>query len=252
MLTPINVEYHERFPVLYLFDGQNIFHSFQSWNGLENPGWRVDDVLDSLNRAGALSKMIVVGIFNSPKRLNEYMPYKPEALVQERIAASTDAWEKAFKEEPLASKEQLQFLVEELKPYIDATFNTRADRAHTFVGGSSMGGLLSAFAICEYPEVFGGAACLSTHWPILDGVFLEYLKEHLPEPTTHKIYFDYGSEGLDASYAPFQQKTDEMMRARGYREGTQWKTVHFPGAKHHEVDWSARLHLPLQFLMGER
>jgi predicted alpha/beta superfamily hydrolase len=195
---------------------------------------------------------MVVGIFNGQeKRGSEYMPEKPKELVKKRIEETTHDWYKHYKEIPPESDNHLRFIVEELKPFIDANFKTKSDRAHTYVGGSSMGSLISAYAICEYPKIFGGAACFSTHWPPLEGVFLEYIKENLPDPATHKIWFDHGTEELDAEYEPYQNIADEAMKARGYEYGKNWITKKFEGAKHHEDDWNARFHLPMEFLMSE-
>lgn len=250
ILVPSVSDQNVTFPVLYMFDGQNLFHSFKGWSGELNEGWRVDAVLDRLNRAGSLGQIIVVGIYNAKeKRGAEYMPAKPYDLVQKRIAETTHEWYQSFREFPPESDKQLRFIVEELKPYMDANFRTRKTKEYTFVAGSSMGGLISAYAICEYPDIFGGAACLSTHWSPLDGVFLEYLKDHLPDPASHKLYFDLGTEGLDAGYELYQNKVDSMMIARGFEKDVNWMTREFVGAKHHEDDWHARFHIPLQFLI---
>lgn len=248
VLVPVHVNQDATFPVLYMFDGQNIFHSFKGWGGEVNQGWQVDEVLDSLNEAGTVPEMIVVGIFNGQGRMSEYMPEKPKELVSRRIAETTHEWYQSFKTDPPQSDKQLKFIVEELKPYIDAQFKTKTDRANTFIAGASMGGLIAAYAISEYPEVFGGAACFSTHWPPLDGVFLEYIKSNLPDPATHKIYFDHGTEALDAEYEPFQKIADAAMEARGFEKENNWLTLKFEGAKHHEDDWHARFHIPMEFL----
>lgn len=241
-----------RYPVLYMFDGQNIFHEFKGWGGKINRGWQVDEILDSLNSIGSVPEIIVVGIFNNgKKRGSEYMPEKPKDLVKKRIQTTNHDWYKHYREIPPESDNQLKFIVEELKPYVDAHFNTKSDLANTFVGGSSMGGLISAYAICEYPEVFGGAACFSTHWPPLDGVFLEYIKNNLPDPSNHKIYFDYGTVGLDAEYEPFQQIADAAMEKRGFEKNKNWITFKDEGADHNEKDWNARFHLPMQFLLKD-
>jgi predicted alpha/beta superfamily hydrolase len=238
--------------VLYMFDGQNIFHGTRGWSGEYNAGWQVDDILDTLIQTNKIPPVMVVGIFNGQeKRGSEYMPEKPKELVKKRIEETTHDWYKHYKEIPPESDNHLRFIVEELKPFIDANFKTKSDRAHTYVGGSSMGSLISAYAICEYPKIFGGAACFSTHWPPLEGVFLEYIKENLPDPATHKIWFDHGTEELDAEYEPYQNIADEAMKARGYEYGKNWITKKFEGAKHHEDDWNARFHLPMEFLMSE-
>lgn len=247
---PKQYEQTESLPVLYMFDGQHIFHGTQGWNGAYNQGWQVDKTLDSLINKGVIPPTIVVGIFNSPNRMSDYMPTQPKDLVQQRIAATTHEWYQVFKTIPPQSDAQLKFVVEELKPFIDTHFKTKKDRNNTFVAGSSMGGLLSAYAICEYPEIFGGAACFSTHWLPLDAVFLEYFKTNLPAPATHRIYFDYGTEELDAEYEPFQKIADAAMEKHGFEKNKNWMTKKFEGAKHHEDDWRERFHIPMTFLLN--
>lgn len=258
LVTPRNVEVWlpenysqiDSLSVLYMFDGQNLFHPTKGWNGGFNPGWQVQDVLNQLVKEKKIRDVMVVGIFSIfNKRWSEYMPAQPYALVEERVANTTHEWYKSFRDIPIESDLQLKFIVEELKPFIDQQFKTKKDRTNTFVAGSSMGGLISAYAICEYPEVFGGAACFSTHWPPLEGVFLEYLKDNLPDPATHRIYFDFGTEGLDAEYEPFQKIADAAMLAKGYEANINWKTQKFEGAKHHEEDWHQRFDIPMQFLL---
>jgi predicted alpha/beta superfamily hydrolase len=144
----------------------------------------------------------------------------------------------------------LAFIVKELKPFIDAHYRTLPGMKNTSIMGSSMGGLISLYAIVEYPQVFGQAACLSTHWPASDGAVIHYVKSRLPDPATHRIYFDYGTRTLDAQYQPYQARMDAAMRARGYVEGSNWITLNFPGAEHSETSWAARVDVPLQFLLA--
>ncbi len=247
---PAEYQQLDSLPVLYMFDGQNIFHGTQGWSGEYNNGWQVDEVIDSLIKAKKIPPVMVVGIPNSGMhRMAEYMPEKPKDLVKQRIAENTHDWYKSFATNPPKSNKQLKFIVEELKPFIDANFKTKSDRANTYISGSSMGGLISAYAICEYPKVFGGAACFSTHWPPLKGVFLEYIKENLPNPATHNIYFEYGTEGLDGEYEPFQKIADEAMEKRGFIKEENWKTIKFEGHDHNEKDWHRRFHIPMEFLL---
>ena len=116
--------------------------------------------------------------------------------------------------------------------------------------GSSMGGLISAYALCEYPHVFGGAGCVSTHFPAGKGAVIDYLAKNLPKPGAHKLWFDYGTETLDALYEPYQRRMDAVMKAAGYTEGRDWITKKFPGAEHSEKSWRARVDQPLTFLLG--
>jgi hypothetical protein len=106
--------------------------------------------------------------------------------------------------------------------------------------------------------VFGGAACLSTHWPGIFTVennpipdaFLAYLEGHLPSPKGRRIYFDFGTATLDALYEPFQVKADDILRRKGYKK-RQWITKKWEGEDHSERAWRKRLAVPLVFLLGQ-
>jgi len=239
-----------RYPVLYMHDGQMLFDSSIAWKGQE---WGVDEVLCDLNARNLLKKCIVVGIWNNgDKRPAEFFPQKAMQYLDEKgrkaLATRTN-------DQPLADQ-YLKFIVSELKPVIDQRFATLPEATNTFVAGSSMGGLISMYAVCEYPDVFGAAACLSTHWPVLfynknnpiPAAILAYLKRNLPPPKNNRFYFDYGTENLDVLYAVWQKKVDKLMCRKKYRKKN-WKTLEFPGASHTPIDWNKRLHVPMAFLL---
>jgi predicted alpha/beta superfamily hydrolase len=115
--------------------------------------------------------------------------------------------------------------------------------------GSSMGGLISLYAISQYPQVFFGAGCVSTHWSAGLEVLVDELAKMLPDPGTHRLYFDYGTTGVDAPYEPYQLQMDKYLRAAGYTESN-WLTRKFEGADHNEAAWRARVKIPLEFLLG--
>jgi len=234
----------ERYPVIYMMDGQNIFDPSTSYGG---SSWEVDKALERMIARGATKGAVVVGVWNTGVgRMAEYMPRK--AAPTGDIKDVTGTFDQPSR--PISSDEFLRFIVGELKPYVDRAYRTRPEAAHTFIMGSSMGGLISAYAVAEYPGVFGGAACVSTHWPAGGGAVVDYLKGHLPDPATHRIYFDHGTETLDSHYAPFQARMDEVMRAGGYKEDVSWVTRVFPGAEHSEKSWRARVEIPLSFLLA--
>jgi hypothetical protein len=114
-----------------------------------------------------------------------------------------------------------------------------------------MGGLISLYAICEYPHIFGGAGCLSTHWPIPHRSFGRYLKARLPEPIGHKIYLDYGDEANSADYLVRQKGVEHIIRERGYTFGLDWLANWYAGDPHSETAWRARAHVPLRFLLKD-
>ncbi|MRX64093.1 alpha/beta hydrolase [Maribacter luteus] len=266
-ITPRNVDIwmpegyspSQKYSVLYMHDGQMLFDPESSWN---KQAWNVDDVASKLFQSHKIEKFIVVGIWNGGEtRHSDYFPQKPFELLSNSQRDTVNAQLKSS-HVPITntfrpqSDNYLKFIVKELKPYIDKTYSVYSDKENTYVMGSSMGGLISMYAICEYPKVFGGAACLSTHWPgtfTLDNnpipdAFITYLNKNLPNPKSHKIYFDCGDETLDKLYPEIQKKVDQLMVEKEYNEDN-WITKYFPGENHSENAWSKRLHIPLEFLL---
>jgi enterochelin esterase-like enzyme len=249
---------NKKYAVIYMHDGQMLFDSTDTWNQQE---WHVDETVQQLIEAGKMRDCIVVGIWNTAARFSEYLPQKPfEKLssAEHEFIYQTNSNGNQLFPKPVRADDYLKFLVRELKPFIDTTFSVSSDQQNTFIAGSSMGGLISMYAVCEYPLVFGGAACLSTHWPglftlennPLPDAILSYLSSHLPSPENHLFYFDHGTATLDAMYAPFQQRADSIIRAAGYTTQNFMSRV-FDGADHSEKAWSERLAVPLQFLLGK-
>ena len=152
----------------------------------------------------------------------------------------------------------LRFVIEELKPLIDKTFSVYTDRDNTFVMGSSMGGLMSMYAISEYPEVFGGAGCLSTHWvgamPQEDNPFpkaiFDYMEANFPKAGNNKVYFDYGNQTLDQHYPQYAPEVDRILELKGYSNADS-KNLFFEGTDHSENSWNQRLDIPMTFLLGK-
>ena len=235
-----------RFPVLYMHDGQNLFDPKTSFMGVD---WGVDEAMFRLIGENRVRGAITVGIWNTAKRFEEYLPNK--LFETSRETATKIRIEAKYYDKPL-SDDYLRFIVEELKPFVDRNYQTMSGRSNTFMMGSSMGGLVSLYALCEYPEVFGGAGCLSTHWPAVDGILIGYLERALPKPGAHKVYFDYGTKTLDVSYEGYQRQVDDIMQATGYVKGRDWITQKFEGAEHSERSWRERVHIPLIFFFGKQ
>lgn len=256
---PENYTSSKKYAVLYMHDGQMLYDGSTTWN---KQAWDVDDVLSNLMKENKIQNVIVVGIYNGGStRHIDYFPEKPfESLTikqQDSIYnANRSNGQSVFNNGKINSDNYLKFIVQELKPLIDKKYSVYTDQRHTFIAGSSMGGLISMYAICEYPNIFGGAACLSTHWPgifalennPIPNAFFDYLKKHLPSPKNHKLYFDYGTATLDAMYVTLQPKADEIIKAKGYTTSN-WISLKFEGEDHSEKAWNKRLNIPLFFLL---
>jgi enterochelin esterase-like enzyme len=247
-----------KYAVLYMHDGPNLFDKDTAGYGME---WQIDETLDRLIQEKKVRPTIVVGMWNTPKRLQEYVPSKAFNGLPGEYRAKIHA---LYGGDPL-SDGYLKFIVQELRPMINARFNVKTDRADTAIMGSSMGSLISLYAIDEYPQIFGAAGMMSTHWPLVitpdnqpiseaqyeavSSAFERYLGPALPEPATHKLYFDHGSETLDAVYARYQDRVDRIVRRRGYRQWGNTLSLSYPGEKHNEISWASRVAVPLQFLL---
>jgi len=248
-----------KYSVLYMHDGQNLFDKATAGYGME---WEIDEHLSRLIAEKKVRPTIVVGIWNTPKRLQEYVPSKAFNGLPPEYRAKVRA---LYGGDPLADG-YLKFIVRELRPMIDRKFNVKTDRPNTAIMGSSMGALISLYAIDEYPQIFGAAGMMSTHWPLVinpDGkpvsqedydvvsaTFERYLAPALPSPSTHRLYFDHGTETLDAIYKQYQDRVDTVVAKRGYRQGVNWLTRNYPGQKHNEISWASRVDVPLTFLLA--
>ena len=249
-----------KYSVLYMHDGQMLYDPTLCWN---KQAWDVDGTGSKLMTENKTKKFIVVGIWNGGEtRHPDYFPQKPfEQLTQIEKDTVSAQLKRAGRAKALFqpnSDNYLKFIVKELKPFIDNNYSVHKDRANTFIAGISMGGLISMYSICEYPKIFGGAACLSTHWigsftldnNPMPNAFVKYLRKNLPSHKNHKIYFDCGDQSLDALYPEIQQKVDKVMISNRFSVDN-WTTKYLPGEDHSEKAWSKRLNIPLEFLLGK-
>lgn len=245
----------KKYAVLYMHDGQMLFDATKTWNKQE---WKVDEIATKLIKKDTVNNFIVVAIWNIPEiRWQDYFPEKALNYLSKKdsILMVKQATKNNFNID-LHADNYLKFITNELKPYIDKQYSTFTDKAHTFMAGSSMGALISMYAVCEYPNIFGGAACISTHWPgvmpsdnnpVPKAIF-NYMEDNVPPPNNHKFYFDYGTETLDAFYPQYLKDVDKIFNEKGYNS-TNYMNLEFEGADHSEESWNRRLDIPLIFLL---
>jgi predicted alpha/beta superfamily hydrolase len=253
---PENFDKTKSYAVVYMHDGQMLFDPSKTWN---KTAWEADDTFGKLLKEGKIKDCMIVGIWNVPEK--RYADYFPQKII-DRIPepTKTKILEQQIKGEPSADK-YLEFIVNELKPFIDNNYPTKPEAENTFMMGSSMGGLISIYGLSEYPHIFGGVACLSTHSPLasyelidektdseVSSKFRDYLEQNLPEANTKKIYFDYGNLTGDSFYEPYQKKIDKIMVSKGY-SSDYWETLFFEGESHSEISWAKRLSIPVLFLL---
>ncbi len=240
-----------KYDVLYMHDGQMLFDSTTTWNKQE---WRVDEVASGLIAKGEVRPFIVVAIENVAElRNSDYLPQKLVKYLPEGYNSPIDF--------ELNSDNYLRYIVEIVKPYIDSAYSVYTDRAHTSIMGSSMGGLISLYALCEYPNVFGASASLSIHTPILTNyplqkeqtdifaqAFIKYIENSLPEVKNHKIYIDRGDQTLDSTYVEYHSMLENAIEQQGFTSPDYCSRI-FPSTAHTERDWAARLKTPLKHIL---
>jgi len=249
----------KRYPVLYMWDGQNLFDPKRTHYG---KAWLVDKVLEGMASARTAEPHIVVGIWSPPGK-DRYRVYLPTPLY-EALDRPENAALKASMDEmaggPIAGQAMLAWTADVLKPRIDREFRTRPAAAHTTIAGASMGGLMACYAIIARPDVFERAGCVSGHFaladpevamrhqPAIERAWADYLAAHLGPPRGRRIWMDHGTVGLDGTYAPWQRALARGFEAQGWREGQDYTARVFEGAEHDENFWHARMAGMLEWL----
>lgn len=231
------------FPVLYMHDGQNLFDDALSFSG---QSWKVGDTVARLMANGEIEQAIVVGIWNTSKRIGEYFPQRP---LERTVGDIKDNWFTKYYNVEVLSDAYLRYLMEVVHPLMQKEFRVSRRPKPAWLCGSSMGGLISLYGACEYAHFFAGAACLSTSWTIAGWPIIDYLKEKLPAPDDRRWYFDYGVEEHIGNYKHIQNEVDALAERHGYIMNENWLTARFPGAQHSESAWRDRLHIVLKHLM---
>lgn len=223
-LPPGYEESRRRYPVLYMHDGQNLFDDATAYAG----EWGVDETLNALARSRGL-RLIVVGIdHGGAQRMHELNPWDNPAF-------GTGEGE-----------QYMDFVVDVLKPWVDRHYRTLADRRHTAIMGSSMGGLISSYAISRYPGVFGSAGVFSPAYWVAPEVF-DYVGAHPPPPTARLCFYAGGSE--NETMVPDTERMAAVLR----RAGLPAKNLEVridPVGRHNEAAWRAEFPRAVVWLLG--
>lgn len=224
-LPPSYATSGKHYPVLYMHDAQNLFDALTAY-GEE---WQVDEAMDALARDGKL-EAIVVGIDNGQeKRMTELNPFDhPEFGNGE-------------------GKGYLNFIVNVVKPMIDARYRTKPDRASTAVMGSSMGGLISHYAMLQHPTVFSKAGIFSPSYPIGHQMFKTAAAT--PGPTDARMYFLVGAkEGEEMVKQAVRMR--EQLVTMGHPEANTTVKVVREGM-HSESFWRSEFREALLWMFAE-
>ncbi len=224
-----------RYPVIYMHDGQNIFDAATSYIGVE---WGADEAAAALAAENPALEAIIVGVYNTKDRMDEYAPYRDEVRGGGK------------------GRDYADFLVKEVKPFMDSTYRTLPGRESTAVAGSSLGGLISLFLILEYPEVFSKAGVLSPSLYWAGGELLPLSREKA-DPSVMKLWLSMGTEedwvcGEDDPGEPLRgaRRLRRILLSKGFRQN---KTLFYheeEGGAHNEAHWARLLPQVFRFLLS--
>lgn len=211
------------YPVLYMQDGQNLFDPNTSFIGND---WKVDEVVNGLISEGEIEEIIIVGIYNSKDRIDEYNYFSEKG------------------------NKYASFIIKELKPFIDETLRSIPKASKTAIMGSSMGGLISFQLFWNFPKIFGNAACLSNSFWVDDKEVFNMVKYGEGEfNEKSKLYIDCGSEEKEL-IEDYKEMT-ELIKSMKNNAPTNFSNYLDVGSHHTENDWANRLHIPLRYLFGK-
>lgn len=179
------------YSVLYFLDGQSLYDQ-KIQGGAE---WELDEVLDSLGKIGQ-EQSIVVGVYNSDRRMKEYKPFP------------STRW---YSDWTVSGDQHSEWIVNKLKPWIDQKYRTKKEASSTYIGGSSLGGLMSYFMLMEYSNIFGGAFVFSPSFWVNEKVYSLHKKNSNLQ--NQKIYFDAGQ--LETPTVESVQKMEKILLDAG-------------------------------------
>ncbi len=216
------------YPVLYLQDGQNLFDGATSF--IPGQEWRVDETAQWLIETAEIAPLIIVGIYNTGElRADEYTPTHDG---RHRVGGKADLYGR--------------FLIEELKPFVDANYRTRPQRAQTGLGGSSLGGLVSMHLGLTRPDVFGRLAVMSPSVWWGGGAILREVDALWVKPET-RVWLDTGTAEGGQTVENARCLRDALV-GRGWRLDADLRYHEAAGAQHNESAWAARVEPMLRFL----
>jgi len=213
-----------RYPVLYLLDGQNVFDAVTSFAG----EWRVDEALEALIPAGQVTPLVVVAVANGgAARIDEYTPWADPGYGGGAGRAHLDA------------------IADVLVPWVNANYRTQTGPAHTAFGGSSLGGLMTLYALYARPDAFGlGMAMSPSIW--WDGRHVVAFAAASKKPAA-RAWSDMGTAECGTCIDDLRAMRDAMV-GQGFVLGTDLTAVEVAGAVHNEAAWSARFPDAVKFL----
>ena len=267
IFRPSDLPINDQTIFIFMQDGQMLFDKSITWN---NQDWNIDEIFSQRNNKNNNIVIIAVnsasksgtGFVDNTNRYGEYFPKQSLKYFKKNI--KTFIYKKFI---DIEKYDYLKFLINELIPFVETKYNLKLNKNNTGIMGSSMGGLFALNAIIEYPDTFGFAGCFSVHWigikpidylllsirkkvtkdkDLVEGI-IKYVDMNIDNLNSHRLYFDFGTKGLDQFYSLPQNDIDKILNDNEIN----FNTLKFEGHSHEEKYWALRFESALSFLINE-
>ena len=252
---------------IFMNDGEELFNAADSWHNME---WGIDEKIEQMNLNENQLNFVIVAI-HSAKKGNQFFVDETKRYAEYFPKESINYFDRGFKKRRYQewinnnNLNYLEFLTEDVIPFVEEKFDITLNNKNLGIIGASMGGLAALNALIEYPDLFGFAGCISTHWVgirPLEYIFLpltgkikgdddtvnaiiSYIEDNITNIDDQKIYFDHGTVGLDSLYSTPQRKVNKILDSKS----TKYKYLVFDGYDHYASEFGSRFDSVLEYLV---
>ena len=248
-------------------DGEELFNAAESWHNME---WGIDEKIEQMNLNESELNFVIIGI-HSAKKGNRFFVDETKRYAEYFPKESIPYFDSGFKKRRYQewvnnnNLYYLEFLTEDVIPFVEEKFDISLSNKNLGIIGASMGGLSALNALIEYPDLFGFAGCISTHWvgikpleyfllPLvgkIDGdddtanAIISYIEDNITNIDDQKIYFDHGTVGLDSLYSTPQRRVNKILDSKS----KDYKYLVFDGYDHYAPEFGSRFDSVLEYLV---
>ena len=252
---------------IFMNDGEELFNAAESWHNME---WGIDEKIEQMNLNENELNFVIIGI-NSAKKGNRFFVDETKRYAEYFPKESIPYFDSGFKKRRYQewvnnnNLYYLEFLTEDVIPFVEEKFDISLNNKNLGIIGASMGGLSALNALIEYPDLFGFAGCISTHWvgikPLeyfllpfvgkIDGdddtanAIISYIEDNITNIDDQKIYFDHGTIGLDSLYSTPQRRVNKILDSKS----KDYKYLVFDGYDHYASEFGSRFDGVLEYLV---
>ncbi len=252
---------------IFMNDGEELFNAAESWHNME---WGIDEKIEQMNLNENELNFVIIGI-QSAKKGNRFFVDETKRYAEYFPKESIPYFDSGFKKRRYQewvnrnNLYYLEFLTEDVIPFVENKFDISLNNKNLGIIGASMGGLAALNALIEYPDLFGFAGCISTHWvgikpleyfllPLvgkIDGdddtanAIISYIEDNITNIDDQKIYFDHGTIGLDSLYSTPQRRVNKILDSKS----KDYKYLVFEGYDHYAPEFGSRFDSVLEYLV---